>query len=163
MITTWPPPLMRVQIASSVATDAGAERRAPALGPEGPNASRRDRPDLDTGVVGRLTAWNARVETLARLGGEARLAARQGVEARPSIAGPDHAGKDVLGHPRDGFEAAPLIGELHSAAGGDPAGSRVLRVNPQLGVRLGSLEHGQGAPIIVERMERGQHAPLAKL
>jgi hypothetical protein len=30
MITTWPPPLMRVQIASSAAIDAGAERRASA-------------------------------------------------------------------------------------------------------------------------------------
>src|SRR4030095_9198646 len=113
------------------------ERRGgPVLGLDGPNASRRDRTDLDTGVVGRLTARNARVETLARLGGQARLAARQGVESRPSISGPDHAGKDVLGHARHRLEATTLVGELYATATGDPPGARVGGMHPSLGVLL---------------------------
>src|SRR5207247_5461220 len=116
----------------------------------GPGASGGNRAHLDAGVVGGLAARNAWIETIAGLGTEARFAARQGVEPRPSIAGPDHSWQNVLGHACDGFEATALIGEFHPAAGGDSAGSRVLRMNPQLRVGLGPCEHGQGAAVVVE-------------
>src|SRR5439155_540981 len=83
-------------------------------------------------------AVKARVEAFARLGCQARLSARQRVEPRPAVAGPDHPRQDVLRHAGDGFEAAPAVGQLHAAARRDASRIRVRRVYPQLRMRLGS-------------------------
>src|SRR3970040_1587144 len=84
--------------------------------------SRGDRTPLDARGVGGLAARDPRVEAVAGLGPETGLAARQRVEPRPAVAGPEHARQDVLGHAGDGLEAAAVIHELDPAACGDAAG-----------------------------------------
>src|SRR3989304_5819582 len=126
-------------------------------------ASGGDRTHLDARVVGGLAPRAPGGGPLAGLGPETRLAARQRVEPRPAVAGPEHARRDVLGHAGDGLEAAAVIHELDPATCGDAAGPGVGRMNPDLGVRLSPGKHRQGATVVVEGGKPRQDAPLAEL
>jgi len=152
MITTWPPLLRRPQIASSAVADAGAERRR-GQDERGRAHSRRDGAHLDASVVGGLAARNAGVEAIAGLGAEARLAARQGIEPRPSIAGPHHAGR---------------MSSVTRATASKRPRSLASSTRPPAAIREGPRppdestaprvarprEHGQGATIVRRRNEK---------
>src|SRR5262249_60087772 len=92
-----------------------------------------------------------------------RIAARERVDTRPAIASTPHAGENAGGHIGARLEATAFVPELDAPARCDAARGGIIWMDPQLGVRLRALEGGQGAAVVIEGVEGGQHAPLAKL